>query len=316
MPQAVWLDADPGFDDWLTMLLLAQGALDWRGMSVVHGNAPLSFTLRNTLDVCAFHGLKVPVWAGCAQALSSNGSASQVTAQSVLGVKGMRTTASPLPQTQAQAHRGNAIDQLAAAVEAANDELIVIATGPLTNIAQFVIQFPALAKRVKALLWMGGSTDTGNHTAAAEFNAYADPHAASIVFQSGIPVSMFGLNLCRQVNVTQAHVQQVAAVGSFEAQCFSGYFDAYQRIRSADGSVPMPLYDPVVAAYLLAPHLFELKAAHVAVELQGLHTLGMTVCDFKLKQHPANAKVATLAQGEQVMQLILEKLRAFFQRAR
>jgi purine nucleosidase len=309
----VWLDADPGFDDWMTMLMLAhahtQGHIQWLGTSIVHGNAPLSTTFANALAIHSHYRLPSALFRGHAQSLDGP----QITAQSVLGIDGMRTKGTALRDIQRQATHPSrteqdadlAIQTLINTVEQHTHDVTLIATGPLTNIAQALTKQPSIAKQIKQLVLMGGSTDRGNHTAAAEFNIFADPKAASIVFQSGVKIAMFGLNLCRQVLLTHDDVLRFKKIDSQAAQCFSGYLEGYQRIRSNDASVAMPIYDPVVAAYLLSPTLFELQDARVNIELQGEFTRGMTVCDFK--QEP-NAKIAIRCNADKVRSTIFDSV--------
>jgi purine nucleosidase len=302
----VWLDADPGFDDWMTMLILAQAhrtqEIDWLGTSIVHGNAPLTTTWENAQAIASQYKLPCEFFQGCATALEGN----QITAQNILGENGMRTTGEPLLAASPKSvTTENAIEALIQAVEQNPHSLVLIATGPLTNIAQALKQQPSIAKQVKQLIVMGGSTDRGNHTPAAEFNIFADPEAASVVFNSGLNIAMFGLNVCRQVMLTQDDIERFRKMSGSAAQCFSGYLDAYQKIRSRDGSAPMPLYDPIVAAYLLRPSLFELEAARVDIELCGEYTRGMTVCNFKIKTSAeANASIAMKCNAEKVRKLI------------
>jgi purine nucleosidase len=169
---------------------------------------------------------------------------------------------------------------------------------------------PRVRERVAELVLMGGSTDRGNHTPAAEFNIAADPEAADVVFSSGLPLRMFGLNVCRQVLLAREHVDAVRGWPGARAARFAGYLDAYQRLRKPDGSVPMPLYDPVVAAWLWQPDLFTFQPARVDIELQGRFTRGMTVCDFRFgPQRPPNAEVAMTADGPAVIELVLRALK-------
>jgi purine nucleosidase len=301
----IWLDADPGFDDWLTMLLLAsEPALHWAGLSVVAGNAPLHIILDNALRMRALHGWRVPVHAGAAQPLAG----AQETAQSILGEQGMRTTGEILPHTRSQADSHDAVQAMLLHLRKTSCTTL-LATGPLTNIALALQQDCAAFAKVDEIILMGGSTDRGNHTPAAEFNMYADPEAADVVFRSGVLIRMFGLNLCRQLLLTQAHVREVKSLPSAAAQIVAGYLDSYQRIRSSDGSVPMPLYDPVVALYLLQPDLFEFQAAPVDIELQGRFTRGMTVCDLRnRKVRPANVQVAMQVSSQQALELMKQRL--------
>jgi purine nucleosidase len=305
---SIWLDTDPGFDDWLTMLMLAaHPRLHWLGISVVAGNAPLEVTLANALAIRHHQGLNVPLYSGRAVPLAG----ALQTAQHVLGAQGMSTTGEPLPKLpQAQPDGDDAVAAMTAALLASAEPVTLLAIGPLTNVALALRREPRLRERIAELVLMGGSTDRGNHTPAAEFNIAADPEAADIVFAAGLPLRMFGLNVCRQVLLTREHVDTVCGWPGARAACFAGYLDAYQRLRQPDGSAPMPLYDPVVAAWLWQPELFGFQPARVDIELQGRFTRGMTVCDFRGgAQRAANAEVAMSADGPAVMELVLRVLK-------
>lgn len=304
---SIWLDADPGFDDWLAMLLLAsEPRVHWAGMSVVAGNAPLNVTLDNALRIRALHGWRVPVHAGAGHPLTG----AQETAQSILGQQGMRTTGIPLPPTDAPADSLDAVQALLAHLHQTSCTTL-LATGPLTNIALALQRDRAAFARVDQIIHMGGSTDRGNHTPAAEFNIFADPQAAHEVFSSGVPIRMFGLNLCRQLSITQAQVAQVRALPSAAAQIVAGYLEGYLQIRSSDGRLPMPLYDPAVALYLIAPDLFEFQAAPVDIELQGRFTRGMTVCDLRNRSgRPTNVQVAMHVRADEALALLMSRLTA------
>lgn len=309
----VWLDADPGFDDWLTMLMLAaHPRLRWLGLSVVAGNAPLPVTLANALRIRHHYGLQLPVYAGCAEPLAG----ALETAQRVLGAQGMATTGAALPEVAALADGDDGVAAMLDALRGSAEPVTLLAIGPLTNIARALQAAPDSVDHIAELVLMGGSTERGNHTPAAEFNIVADPEAAAIVFDTrGLKRRMFGLNLCRQVLLERRHVEQVQAWPGQRAAWLAGYLDAYQRIRSADGSAPMPLYDPVVAAWLWQPELFEFQAARVEVELQGRFTRGMTVCDFRVgAQRPANAEVAMHAEGPAVIDCVLRAVQQALRR--
>lgn len=304
----IWLDTDPGFDDWLTMLLLAANpGLDWLGVSVAAGNAPLDVTFDNALRIKSHYGLSVPLYRGCATPLA--GAVQAETAQAILGQDGMRTTGAALPPVAPAIPGIHAADAMIDAIRRDPGQITLLAIAPLTNVATALLQAPEIAAGIKEIILMGGSTDQGNHTAAAEFNMYADPEAADIVFRSGVPLRMFGLNLCRQFCLSSADVAQVRAVGTQRSDWLAGYLDAYQRIRSADGSLPMPMYDPVVALYLRWPDLFEFKPAHVDIELNGRFTRGMTVCEFRVpKRAAANTQIAMHTDGELAMRCLMADL--------
>ncbi len=314
----IWLDTDPGFDDWLAMLMLSANLdVSWLGVSVVAGNAPLVTTYDNALRIKQHYRLDVPVYAGCDAPLAG----AIETAQSILGEAGMATTGEALPQVDIAALEAqqsarlqrsplpHAVDALIEAIRLHAGDITLMCIAPLTNIAMALQRAPEIASMVNEIILMGGSADQGNHTAAAEFNIFADPEAADVVFQSGIPLRMFGLNLCRQLLVTSAEVQQVRELGTPRAKWLAGYFDAYLRIRSPDGSVPMPMYDPAVAIWLKRPELFSFQPARVEIELQGRLTRGMTVCEFRVpRRAKPNAQVAMTVDGPRAMQCMMQEL--------
>lgn len=304
--RTLWLDADPGLDDWLTLLLLsAEVDLTCAGMGVVAGNAPLVTTLDNALRIRALHRLQLPIHAGAAHPLNMQ----LQTAQHILGAQGMRTTGPELEHTLQPCDDMDAVAALLQHLRQSSAPTTLVATGPLTNVAQALLKDREAMNGVSEIVWMGGSTDVGNQTPVAEFNAFADPEALAMVLASGLPIRMFGLNLCRQLLLTREHVQALKALPGPVAACVAGYVEAYQRIRSADGSEPMPLYDPVVALWLMQPDLFEFRPLHVEVELEGRLTRGMTVCDMRRKpSRMANVQVAMHVRAQDAMALFMQKL--------
>lgn len=309
-PLHLWLDTDPGFDDYMAWALLEadpQFVVD--GVSVVAGNAPLERTLSNALRIKALHGISAPVYAGCDRPLAQ----ALVTAQDVLGENAMRSVGRKLPREQAPVSPGHAVDALIAHVRAHPGEVVLLAIGPLTNVATAFAHAPDVPRLLKRLVIMGGSTDRGNTNAVAEFNIAADPEAAQQVFDAGIEVLMFGLNACRQVEVGPEHVAAVRGDGSEQALLFADLLQAYTQIVA--GKNRMAVYDPAPVAWLAQPGLFKLEAARVDIELVGRHTRGMTVCEFRVpaKAQP-NARVAMQADGVAVMAWVMQRLRSYLAR--
>lgn len=305
--KSLWLDTDPGFDDLVTWLLLERlpdHRLD--GVSVVAGNAPLEYTLENARRISAFLRSTVPIYAGCSQPLL----APQVTSQHLLGETGLSSVGRSLPDERAPVQSQQAVDALREHLEATTGTTIV-AIAPLTNLGRLLGQSPQVASHIEQIILMGGSTDRGNHTAAAEFNIFADPEAAGVVFSSGVPIHMFGLNLTRQVEVTRGHSDALRSLGTDRATTLADHLDFYLQIRSPDRSAPMPFHDPVTAAFLARPELFSEVPASVQIELDGTLTRGMTVCEFRAHRASPNAQVALSADGLAVMTHIMAELREF-----
>ncbi len=309
MTRRIWIDTDPGFDDLAAIVLAAaRPELQIEGVGVVAGNAPLERVLDNTLRLADLIGLAAPIYAGCDRPLVRP----RETAENVLGVGALGTSGRSLPSAIRQPEAGHAVLKLLEAARRSPGELTLVAIGPLTNVALAMRLEPALPKLLREIVLMGGSTDRGNHTAAAEFNIYADPEAAAVVFGSGAHIAMFGLNLTRQVPLRGQHVEQVRGSSSPNAQLWADLMDHYLRIRDRGGKGSMPLHDPVTVAYLIAPELFTLELAHVSVETAGTHALGATICEFRVPARAEpNARVAMQANGERVMELVVEAFTRF-----
>ncbi len=306
MTTEIWLDTDPGFDDWMAWALLeAVPALRPVGVSVVAGNAPLHHTLGNALRIKALHGWTTPVHAGCDRPIVQ----SPVTAQDVLGESGLATTGRALPRAQATVAQGHGVQAMVAAARARPGRLRLLALGPLTNVAHAFDAAPDLPSLLHDIVIMGGSTDRGNTTAVAEFNIHADPEAAARVFAAGVQVVMFGLNVCRQVQIGGEHVRTLRALGGERAPLFADHLDAYVEIARRRGATHMSVYDPTPVAWLAQPELFILEPAFVDVELEGRLTRGMTVCEFRVPAKArANAQVAMQARGDAALDWMMATL--------
>jgi len=174
------------------------------------------------------------------------------------------------------------------------EPVTVVGTGPLTNIATLITEYPEVKDRLASVVFMGGSTDRGNFSPYAEFNVAVDPEAADIVLHSGIEVTMCGLNVTHRVLVTPDVLDRIRRLGSrISLTCVDlmTYFaDAYQRVFGFEAP---PLHDPVAVACVIDPSLVRSVCLPVAVELDGQHTRGATVVDIHMRTGASsNALVA------------------------
>ena len=203
-PLPVILDCDPGHDDALAILLaLARPELRVLAVTTVAGNAPLAATARNALRVLTLLGrTDVPVAAGAAAPLRRP---LRVSAN-VHGASGL--DGADLPEPAVAPRPEGALELLRRTLEAADGPVTLIPTGPLTNIALLVRTYPALLERIGAICLMGGAVGEGNVTASAEFNIWADPEAAAIVFECGRPLTMIGLDVTHQARLTHADAER------------------------------------------------------------------------------------------------------------
>ena len=268
------LDCDTGHDDAMA-ILLAAGTLDLRGVTTVHGNAPVELTTANTCKILELAGLTgVPVAIGAPQ--SSTRKISH--APGIHGVTGMDGPDLPPPSLEPVGEPAiEFIDRIAAEV----DGLHLVATGPLTNIGAALRSHRGrLVSRIAGISLMGGSTGLGSTTAAAEFNIWADPKAADVVFRSGIPIRMVGLNVTRQVPATPSHRQRVRALGTRTARAVAELLDFYsEQLARRYGLPGASMHDPLAVSALADAQVLRFESMQVDIELSGEHTYGMTVCD-------------------------------------
>jgi purine nucleosidase/pyrimidine-specific ribonucleoside hydrolase len=285
MPGAhpVLLDCDPGHDDAVAILLAAgrRDAIDLRAVTTVGGNAELEKVTLNARRVMTLGGLAdVPVAAGAAGPRRGD----LITALDVHGQSGLDGADLPEPTMELD-------ERSAIALMADRGPATVVATGPLTNVAALLEQSP---DTVSDIVWMGGSTDRGNTRPYAEFNALVDPEAAEIVFTSGKPVTMVGLNLTHQAQATPAIIERLRAVGNAAAEASIGWLtffaDTYRTVYGFEGP---PVHDPCALALVIDPSLVRCVDTFVAIETEGRWTRGATVVDLhgRLGEAP-NARVA------------------------
>jgi purine nucleosidase len=282
--ESIIIDTDPGQDDAVAILLaLASGAhLDLRAITTVAGNVPLAQTTLNALRICdlARRG-DVPVYAGAPRPILCE----LETAEFVCGPDGLAGADLPPPQRR---HAGEgAIDFIVSALRAAPERGITLCPlGPLTNIALALRLAPDIAPKIRRIVLMGGALALGNITPAAEFNFYVDPHAAAIVFGSGIPIAMMGLHLTHQAICDPPRIDRIAALGTATGGTIHGMLTR-PRVGGL-GTSGHPMHDPCVIAYLLWPELFAGRDCFVEIETGDGPLRGRSTIDWnnRLKKAP------------------------------
>src|SRR5271165_6432610 len=205
--QRIIIDTDPGVDDALAILLaLRSPEFKVEAITPVAGNVPLEFTLANALRLVEIAGrTDVPVAAGASHPLVRR----LITADYVHGNNGLGGVEFPLPRIKPVSE--TAAEIIRRIVRSSPGEISIVAVGPLTNVATALRADPDLAPMIRSIVLMGGSLSGGNITPAAEFNFYVDPEAARIVFDAGVPLTMVGLDVTRQVLLTDEHINALAA---------------------------------------------------------------------------------------------------------
>ncbi|WP_374777674.1 nucleoside hydrolase [Streptomyces sp. NBC_01310] len=290
MPVPIIIDCDPGHDDALAIMLAAANpAVDLLAITTVAGNQTLEKTSLNARRVCTVAGITdVPIAAGCDRPLLQPlAVASDVHGES--GLDGPR-----LPEPTVDLVPEHAVELIHRILVNHPEPVTLVPTAPLTNIALLLTRHPDSAARIREIVLMGGSTERGNTTPAAEFNIHTDPEAAAIVFGSGVPVTMCGLNVTHQALATPEVLARFEALGTglgdICVELLAYFASTYSRLW--DMPHP-PLHDPVAVARVIDPALVECVDANVTVELHGRYTRGATVVDFpRDPDRPTNAKVA------------------------
>ena len=299
------IDCDPGQDDAIALLMAIASPeeFDLLGVTAVAGNVPLAKTEANARRVRYLAGRpELPVYAGCPRPMVR----APVTAEAVHGPSGI--DGADLPEPARPGEETHAVDFLVQTLGKASRPVTLATLGPLTNVALAIIKNPSVLDNVAEVVAMGGAIGLGNATPAAEFNIYADPHAAHVVFDAGVPLTMVGLDVTRQAIATPARIEAIRSLGTAPALAVSGMLEYYGARTTAAYCHGPPLHDPCVIAYLLKPELFKGRDMRVAIELAGEHAVGRTVCDVYGRRGAPNARILEHVDADDFFALLTERL--------
>jgi inosine-uridine nucleoside N-ribohydrolase len=295
-PFRVIIDTDPGVDDALALLLAMRSPeLKIEAITPVAGNVPLELTLPNALRLIEIAGRKdIPVAAGARTPLVRR----LVTATYAHGENGLGGAVFSDPTIRPVATP--AAEFIREIVRRYPGEVTLITLGPLTNVATALNSDAELAGMVRALVMMGGSLSGGNITPAAEFNVYVDPEAARIVFQSGIPITMVGLDVTRRTSLTDDHVRMLEAAQNPVSQAAAKIGrNAINHNREGRYLVGPNMHDSLAVAAFLDPSILKFQDYYVDVETTGEltagETLGYSPVAGDLKRRPGTEKDGALA---------------------
>lgn len=306
--RSIIIDTDPGQDDAVAILVaMASPELELIGITTVAGNVPQPLVTVNALKMCELAGQPtVPVFPGAEGPLER----SLFTAEYVHGPTGIDGADLPAPTVSAQTT--SAVDFIVASCLSADDaSLTICPLGPLTNVAHALRAEPHIVPKIREIALMGGGFFAGgNTTPVAEFNIYVDPQAADIVVSSGVPVTMFPLDVTHQALVLPEHLAAFRELGTAAGAAVAGMLDYYGDYDIEKYAMPgAPLHDPCVVAYLIDPALFSGKACHVEVETESELTIGQTVVDWwGMTGKPPNALVMDSVDAEGFMALVIDRI--------
>jgi len=280
MKNKIIIDTDPGQDDAVAILLALASTeeIDVLGIVAVAGNVGLAQNVRNARKVVELSGrTTTPIYAGCERPIRRK----LVTAEHVHGESGL--DGPKLPDSTIEIQPQHGVDFL---IERLTKEpagsVTICALGPLTNIAMAMIKAPAIIRRIRKIVLMGGAYfEGGNITPTAEFNIYVDPEAADVVMKSGVDIVMLPLDVTHQMLATRERIAAIKANGNASSLAVTAMLEFSERFDLGKYGWPgAPLHDPCVIAYLLKPDLFEGRHINVSIETSSELTVGMTVADY------------------------------------
>lgn len=280
--EKIILDCDPGHDDAIAIMMAAKHpAIDLLGITIVAGNQTLDKTLINGLNVCQKLEINVPVYAGMPQPIMRQ----QIVADNIHGETGLDGPVfEPLTR---QAENTHAVKYIIDTLMASDGDITLVPVGPLSNIAVAMRMQPAILPKIREIVLMGGAYGTGNFTPSAEFNIFADPEAARVVFTSGVPLVMMGLDLTNQTVCTP---------------------DVIARMERAGG----PVHDATCIGYLINPDGIKTQEMYVEVDVNSGPCYGRTVCDeLGVLGKPANTKVGITIDTDWFWGLVEECVRGY-----
>lgn len=307
MPKHIILDSDPGIDDSLAILLaLASPEIVLDGISTIHGNASTEQVTKNALSILELaKASHVPVFKGCDVPLVKD----SLLGPETHGDTGLGYAKLPDPQTQPKIQHGS--DYLIEQIMSRPGEVTLVALGPLTNVAIAIRKEPRIVQNVKEVFVMGGAIQhPGNTTALAEFNTYVDPHAAHVVFHSGMPMILTPLDVTYQCIFTKDDLNRLEKIDSpitkFISDSTRFYMEFHDEYQKIDGCV---INDPMTLALTFMPEICDYQDLVVDVDISTGVGLGNTFADFyNYEKKPKNMKVAMGVRPRMFMELFLERM--------
>jgi inosine-uridine nucleoside N-ribohydrolase len=313
VPRKVILDVDTGTDDAVAIMFAAlHPELELVGVTTVNGNVPVHNCTDNSLRVLDFVGRsEVPVYEGLSRPLvrldfPTPKSFGRDSAEDMHG------TELPIPPPRSVKQETGAVEFLVETLRTTTEQITLVPVGPLSNVAAALALEPRIAEAVHEVVIMGGGHAFGNETASAEFNIWADPEAADMVFAAGFErLTLVPLDATHKALVSKADCEAFEALGTPAGLAASRFIgrrvDAYARGHRVAADDAAPVHDALCTAFLVEPEVISTRHHHVRVETQGLRTLGRTVIDTRTHaSEPPNCHVAFDADARLFVRLLTE----------
>ena len=275
------LDGDPGHDDAIAWLIaraseLTDKTIEIRAITTVGGNVSLDKTTYNALRVCTLLGINdVPIAAGAPHPIRT----ALMSAPSVHGESGLDGPV--LPEPGVSAVDMSAVSLMAKTLRESEEKLTIVSTGPMTNTAALLLSHPELKEKIERISLMGGGVGFGNWTPTAEFNILVDPEAADIVFRSGVPLTMSGLDVTERALMCPEDFERIKKIGNPVSDIVWQWLEFFYKFHKNLGYEGAPMHDPCAVMVLLHPEIFTIRDYYVEVETGGEYCRGATVADVR-----------------------------------
>ena len=307
--EKIILDCDPGHDDAVAILMAGiHPKIKLLGITTVAGNQTLDKTTVNALNVCQYLKLNVPVYAGMSLPMIKN---TQSIAADIHGRSGLD---GPIfNKLNKKVEKIHAVNFIIETLKNCKEKITLVITGPMTNIAMAFRLEPSITKKVKRIVFMGGRYQLGNVTPAAEFNIYADAEASYVVFNSGIPLVMMGLDITRQALCYPSIIKRMESIGGNASKLFVDLMTFFCKTqKKVFGWEGGPLHDPTCIAYLIDNTCIQTKDMYSEVEIRSEKCYGRTLCDyFRVLKNKPNSKVSVELDVDKFWNIVEECIKLY-----
>ena len=296
------LDGDPGHDDAIAwMLAKASDKLEILACTSVSGNQSIEKTSLNARRVMTLLGIDAPFAMGREEPLHGE----PIHAANVHGETGLDGPA--LPEPALEPEPVTAVELMAKTISASSEPVTIVATGPLTNVGALLILYPELKPKIAHISIMGGGLAFGNWTPAAEFNILIDPEAADVVYKSGVPLTMAGLDVTLKALVFPEDFERIRALGNRVAVVVAEWLDFFYNFHRSLGYTGAPVHDAVAVAALIKPEILTARDYYVQIETSGDFCRGATVGDhYGFTNQPPNTHALVDIDREAFVDLLAE----------
>lgn len=298
LKRKIVIDTDPGIDDAIALTAAINSGLNIELVTTVFGNVNLEQTTINALRILEFLGKDIPVAKGVPRALFFDPG---IDGSHVHGADGLGGYPMSYPKTKV-------VDQVAVEaikdlIEKSKENITLVALGALTNIALFIKIYPHLLDKIEEIVVMGGSLGAGNVNSAAEFNTFKDPHAAKIVFDSSVKVTVFGLDVTRFCLVSSQKLEEnknKSKISSMAREILKGYIEENNELM---------MHDSAPIAYLVHPEIFDIEDKYIDVSTDE-RAPGTLVSGFwtKEKDKKPNVRFAVNVDSKKFEEWLLANL--------